>query len=92
MKKVIISCLAIMALCSIFSFSQVKYDSNGQFGVGISAPYYFMHLYDQDPVMVLQSDIDHDSYFRLVEGGWSYRGGFVNYDGGDNMMYIGRSL
>jgi len=48
-----------------------------------------LHLKDADPVMILESTIDHDNTIRLCEGPTSWRGTYIRYDGGLNKLLIG---
>ncbi len=89
MKKSAISCLAIFFVFSAISFSQIKYTSSGYLGIGTSSPGYLLHLKDADPVMILESTIDHDNTIRLCEGPTSWRGTYIRYDGGLNKLLIG---
>ncbi len=89
MKKSASVCLALLSVLSTLSFSQVKYDSGGDFGIGTDNPRYLLHLKEADPVMILESTIDHDNTIRLCEGPTSWRGAYIRYDGGLNKLLIG---
>lgn len=92
MKKPITSCLALLTIFSSLSFAQVKYDSNGDFGIGTSSPSTLLHLKTDDPVLYMESAGEHDNTIRLGEGSGSWLGAFITYDGGVNRLYIGTHI
>ncbi|MEN8157711.1 MAG: tail fiber domain-containing protein [Bacteroidota bacterium] len=89
MKNKLISCFAILAIGSTSLLSQVKYDSDGDFGIGTSSPAYLLHIKEADPIILFESTLNHDNTIRFAEGTNSFLGGFIQYDGGVNSFYLG---
>jgi len=72
-------------------FSQVKYDSNGRFGIGTTSPENLLHLKASDPIMLFESLTEHDNTIRLCEG-TTWLGAFLSYDGGVNKLIFGTHI
>lgn len=92
MKAKFAFCITFFIVCSSVMFSQVKYDSNGRFGIGTTSPAYLFHLKAYDPVMLLESSSGHDNTIRLCEGSNTWLGAFLTYDGGLDKLIIGTHI
>ena len=67
-----LTCLAFIAVCPAQLFSQIKYTSNGNFGIGTTNPQYLIHILDDDPVLLFESTLNHNNIIRMAEGVNSY--------------------
>jgi len=63
-----LTCLAFIAVCPAQLFSQIKYTSNGNFGIGTTNPQYLIHILDDDPVLLFESTLNHNNIIRMAEG------------------------
>ena len=89
MKKAIIACLALLAIFSALSFSQVKYNSSGNFGIGTTTPRDVFHLYQSAPDIFYQCSSSYQTYMRFVESSTYYTGAYIKYDASPNELLFG---
>lgn len=91
MRKEFSACLTLLALFSTLSFSQVKYDSNGDFGIGTINPLWDLHVDSSSNTVGLINTLSSSSssYLRLCETTNSFLGGYLRYNASPNTFSIG---
>jgi len=71
------------------AFSQIKLDSDGDFGIGTTSPISLLHVQDVQPTFRLQCASDDKSFIRFTNASNYLQGAFLQYDDGQEMFYIG---
>jgi len=89
MKNLIIICLALLTIGSTSIFSQVKYDSGGDFGIGTTNPLTILDIVENHPVVMIECEEEEYSFLRFINDSRTYQGAYLKYDDDDAEFYLG---
>lgn len=88
MKKTLFFYFLIIVFSSYNSYSQVKYTSSGDFGIGTPTPEQQLHIKGSAPYLYLDAGNDQTGTIRFGETNY-WRGAYMRYNGSSNKLILG---
>ncbi|HKK41281.1 MAG TPA: tail fiber domain-containing protein [Bacteroidales bacterium] len=89
MKRLSVIYLLLLTLASTALFSQVKYDAQGDFGIGTTSPSTILHIVENEPVVKIECEEEETIYLRFNNDGGTYQGAYLLYDDDDQELHLG---